>query len=69
MAIETSSFTKLDESERHCAHAHGALARNEGGKKNARKGVRQGAKTPGEIGSLKVVRAGPPDYLISLMDS
>lgn len=48
----TSSFTKLDESrdaERHCAHARSALARNEGGKKNARKGAEEGAKLPTKL--------------------
>lgn len=52
MATETSSFTKLDESrdaERHCAHAHSALAQNEGGKKNARKGARKMAKLPAKL--------------------
>lgn len=37
--------------------ARTALARNEAGKKNARKGVQARGRTPGEIGSLKVVRA------------
>lgn len=52
MATETSSFIKLDESgdvEGHCAHAYSALARNEGGKKNARKGAGKMAKLPAKL--------------------
>lgn len=68
---KTSSSAKLDESgdgKRHCAHVVHLHEMREG-RKMQEKGREKGQNSRGEIGSLKVVRAGLPDYLISLMDS
>lgn len=69
--LSKMSLSKLNESgdgKRHCAHVVHLHEMKEG-RKMQEKGREKGQNSPGEIGSLRVVRAGLPDYLISLMDS